>query len=158
MCVCTCVYIYMNYTFSTVDNNYHSIVTTKWNSTTLYLTGVRIITIIQCTHYNMGIYINGGTPKWMVYRRKSHEKGCFGGTPIYRNPHILQEVSSRSTWQHWSHPQFPQVVTIDMAKLTSLSLAFSHGTVLSDLNRVIFQKFEAGWKWKISKELWMVLK
>ena len=29
-----------------------------------------------------------GTPKWMVYKGKSHENGWFGGTPILRNPHI----------------------------------------------------------------------
>ena len=31
---------------------------------------------------HMGISINGGTPKWLVYNGKSHENGWFGATPM----------------------------------------------------------------------------
>ena len=37
----------------------------------------------------MGVSINGGTPKWMVYSGTSQSKmDDLGGTPISGNPHI----------------------------------------------------------------------
>ena len=48
-----------------------------------------------CQFTDMGVSINGGTPKWMVsiYKWKSHWKshwnGWFRGTPISGNPHIF---------------------------------------------------------------------
>ena len=37
---------------------------------------------------NMGISLNGGTPKWIVYLRKYHWNRWFGGTPISGNLHM----------------------------------------------------------------------
>ena len=36
----------------------------------------------------MGVSINGGTPKWLVYNGKSHLNAWFGGIPISGNPYI----------------------------------------------------------------------
>ena len=43
------------------------------------------------THHFKGLYgisINGGTPTWMAYYRKSNDNGWFGGTPISENLHV----------------------------------------------------------------------
>ena len=40
-------------------------------------------------HLRMGVSINGGTPKWMLYKGKSYQNGWFGGPPIYGNTHIF---------------------------------------------------------------------
>ena len=37
--------------------------------------------------FHMGVSINGGTPKWMVCKGKSHLNGWFRGTPILGNIH-----------------------------------------------------------------------
>ena len=37
----------------------------------------------------MGVSINGGIPKMMVYSGESHLNGWFGGTPISGNHHML---------------------------------------------------------------------
>ena len=39
---------------------------------------------------NMGVSLNGGTPKWMVYNGKPYQNGWFGGTIILGNPHMYQ--------------------------------------------------------------------
>ena len=36
----------------------------------------------------LGVSINGGTQKWMVYNGKSYENGWFGGPPILGNYHM----------------------------------------------------------------------
>ena len=36
----------------------------------------------------LGGSINGGTPKWIVHKGKSHWNGWFGGTPISGNLHL----------------------------------------------------------------------
>ena len=39
-------------------------------------------------HY-MGVSLNGGIPKWMVYKGKPYQNEWFGGTTIFGNIHIL---------------------------------------------------------------------
>ena len=39
----------------------------------------------------MGVSLNGGTPKWMVYDGKP-QLGWFGGTTIVGNTHIIQPI------------------------------------------------------------------
>ena len=41
------------------------------------------------TNSNMGVSINGGTPKWMVYDGKNTIMDDLGVPPIYGNPHIM---------------------------------------------------------------------
>ena len=36
---------------------------------------------------HLGVSINLGTPKWLVFDGQSHENGRFGGAPISGNPH-----------------------------------------------------------------------
>ena len=44
----------------------------------------------------MGVSINGGTPKWMVFVRENPIKmDDLGGTPISGNPHILVMLDSK---------------------------------------------------------------
>ena len=38
--------------------------------------------------HNMGVSVNGGTPKWMVYNGKPYWNGWFGGTTILGFHHI----------------------------------------------------------------------
>ena len=50
----------------------------------------------------MGVSLNGGTPKWMVYNGKPYLNGWFGGTPIFGNTQMLQaffraETKARNT-------------------------------------------------------------
>ena len=45
--------------------------------------------ILLLTHLDVGVSINGGTPKMMVYIRKSHLNGWVGGTPIPGNLHVI---------------------------------------------------------------------
>ena len=40
----------------------------------------------------MGVSKNSGTPKWIVYNGKPYENGWFGGTTIFRNPHIVSII------------------------------------------------------------------
>ena len=49
--------------------------------------------------FYMGVSLNGGTPKWMVYNGKPYENGWFGGTIILGNPHI-HPLESKMTIQH----------------------------------------------------------
>ena len=51
----------------------------------------------------MGGSITRGTPKWMVYKRKCYENGCF--SPIYGNPHIFCLSWEQSMFQVVT-PQF----------------------------------------------------
>ena len=37
----------------------------------------------------MEVSVNGGPPKWMVYKGKSNWNGWFGGTPISGNLHMI---------------------------------------------------------------------
>ena len=39
-------------------------------------------------HSHMGVSLNGGTPKWMVYNGKPYYNGWFGDTIIFGNTHI----------------------------------------------------------------------
>ena len=41
---------------------------------------------------NMGVSINGGTSKWMVYNETSYTNGWFRGTPILGHPHSLSSA------------------------------------------------------------------
>ena len=55
----------------------------------------------------MGVSINGGTPKWMVYKGKSHLNGWFRGTPILGNFH-LQKKTATWVWyvEQWLNSTF----------------------------------------------------
>ena len=42
----------------------------------------------------MGVSINRGFPKWLVYNGKSYSNGWFGGTPHFRKPPYTAPVTS----------------------------------------------------------------
>ena len=41
-----------------------------------------------CQKPSMGVSVNGGTTKWVVYKVESYWNGWFRGTPILGNPHM----------------------------------------------------------------------
>ena len=73
--------------------------------------------------HHLGVSINMGTPKWMVYKGKSHSNGWFGGTPISGNLHLMHTAtftalksfslpSPRVIWMafQWNSTHFPRRV------------------------------------------------
>ena len=62
---------------------------------------------------HVGVSLNGGTPKWMVYNGKPYQNGWFGGTIILGNPHVT--ISHHLYTQTKVPPQdevFPALVPI----------------------------------------------
>ena len=55
---------------------------------------------------NMEISINGGTPKWMVWKWKSYENGWFRGTPNFGNLHI---ISTEKCLRYYFHTKYNTV-------------------------------------------------
>ena len=62
---------------------------------------------------NMGVSINRGTPKYMVYNGKSHLNGWFRGTPIFGNPHIYKPYLSPKTFFVQLLPNRRKVVRLE---------------------------------------------
>jgi len=54
----------------------------------MYIYIIYICMYIYHRYTYMGVSINGGSPKWMVYNGKYHERFWFRGTPILGNIHI----------------------------------------------------------------------
>ena len=54
--------------------------------------------------FSMGVSINGGTPKWMVYKGSSHWNGWFRGTQIYGNTHMLSYAFRTIPTHCWDPP------------------------------------------------------
>ena len=43
----------------------------------------------------MGISINGGSPKWLVHNGKSHKNGWFRGTRVSGNPQVFTQYKGK---------------------------------------------------------------
>ena len=53
--------------------------------------------------WHMGVSINQGTPKLMVYRENHNLNGWFGGTPISGTPHIFSQTIWQFIWHFILH-------------------------------------------------------
>ena len=79
----------------------------SWNSKQPVFMVVSIGWIRTFT-YDMGVFKNDGTPKWVVYNGKPYEQmGDLGGKPIFLgNPHILLPCYLQLVWGDVEEIQF----------------------------------------------------
>ena len=70
--------------------------------------------------WDIGVSINGGIQKWLVYNGKSHSNGWFGGTPN-RGVAYFHTNSNHATGplQRWLSPKLHRLHTCDLHYMVS---------------------------------------